>query len=139
MNTQDKPPDRVDSEILRGRRILILEDELLVALETKALVWRFGGIVVGPYARVPAALEAIQTQPVDAAILDVNVAGTKSFVVADALQSRNVPYVFSTGYGRDIVPPRFGHAMVVEKPIIPEALIAALARAFRASIVQAEQ
>jgi CheY-like chemotaxis protein len=138
MSTQDRPPDSADPSILRGRRILILEDELLVALETKALVWRIGGIVVGPYARVPAALEAIQVQPVDAAILDVNVAGTQSFVVAEALQARNVPFVFCTGYGRDIVPPRFGGVAVVEKPLIPEQLVVALAGAVKATRVQAE-
>jgi CheY-like chemotaxis protein len=138
MSTQDRFPEQPDPSILRGRRILILDDELLVALDTKALIWRVGGIVVGPYARIPAALEALQTHPVDAAILDINVAGTQSFVVADALQVRHIPFVFCTGYGRDIVPPRFRSAALVEKPIIPEALVGALATAFKAATAQAE-
>ena len=114
--------------MLHGRRILIVEDELLVALETKTLVWGFGGIVVGQYARVAAALEAIQVHPLDGAILDVNVAGMLSFVVADALRDRRVPFVFCTAYGREIVPPRHRDAPVLEKPLVPEALISELSR-----------
>jgi CheY-like chemotaxis protein len=129
MSTQNHLLDHVDLSVLRGRRILIVEDEMLVALETKAIVGQFGGIVVGPYARVRAALEAVQTYAVDAAILDINVAGVQSFAVADALQERRIPFVFCTGYGRDILPPRFRSAAVVEKPLVPQALAAALARA----------
>jgi CheY-like chemotaxis protein len=138
MSMQDRSPEHPDTSILYGRRILILDDELLVALETKALVWRAGGTVVGPYARVHAALEALQTHPVDGAILDINVAGMQSFVVADALMARNVPFVFCTGYGHDVVPPRFRSVAVVEKPLVPEVLVAALAEAFRAATAQAE-
>jgi DNA-binding NtrC family response regulator len=132
MSTQDHLLDRADTSTLRGRRILIVEDELLVALETKALIWGFGGIVVGPCARVAAALEAIQLQPIDGAILDINVAGTQSFVIADALQPRNIPFIFYTGHGRDIVPPRFKDVVVIEKPVAAEMLVAALADAFAA-------
>ena len=132
-------PDLVDAALLRGRSILILDDELLVAIETKACAWQAGATVVGPYARVHAALEAIQLHRIDGAILDVNVAGVHSFPVADSLASRGVPFVFCTGYGRDIIPPRFRHVAVVEKPVIPEMLIAALASAMKARNSQAER
>jgi len=134
MSTQGPFPDSAIS----GRRILILDDELLIAADTKALVTRLGGIVLGPYARVRAALEAIQTHPVDGAVLDINVAGVQSFVVAEALEARRVPFVFCTGYGRDSVLPRFQHAPVVEKPLIPELFIAALADALKAGKARAE-
>lgn len=132
MSTQDSLHGCIDAAALRGRRILIVDDELLVALETQSLVLQLGGVVVGPYARVGPALEAVRTLPVDAAILDVNVAGTQSFVVADVLLERGIPFIFCTGYGRDSVPPRFASVAVVEKPIIPEMVVAALAEAAKA-------
>jgi CheY-like chemotaxis protein len=132
MNIPGNLSDSAVEPSLGGRRILIVEDELLVALDTKAFVNRFGGLVVGPCARVLAALETIRTQPVDGAILDINVAGTPSFVVADALQDRRIPFVFCTGYGRDIVPQRHRNAPLVEKPIDPTALMAAVLAAFGA-------
>lgn len=131
MNTRDRLLDRSDVAVLRGLRILILEDELLVALETKATIRGLGGIVVGPYARVDTALQAIQEHALDGAILDINVAGVQSFAVADALQARRVPFAFCTSYGQDIVPPRFQTAAIVEKPFDPENLAEALAKAVR--------
>lgn len=137
MRTPDTTPDRIDNSPLRGRRILILEDEMLVALETKSLMWRVGAVVVGPYARVHMALEAIQSQQIDAAVLDINVAGVHSYAVADALQARNTPFVFCTGYDRATLPPRFVAVAVVDKPLVPEVLLAALAEAMRSVAAQA--
>jgi CheY-like chemotaxis protein len=136
MSTQDNPSNQADPEVLRGRRILIVEDELLVALDTKALVWRFGGVVVGPFPRVPAALEAVRVHELDGAILDINVAGTQSFVVADALAARNIPIVFCTGYGRDIVPLRFKDTPIIEKPIIEQILVAAMVEAIAGAVTK---
>ena len=124
---------------LGGLRILIVEDEMLVALESQAFVQRFGGIVVGPFARVPAALQAIERHAIDGAILDINVAGTSSFAVADVLRQRNIPFVFCTGYGRETVPQRFDGVAVIEKPLIPELVIAALREAIQAGVAQAER
>jgi CheY-like chemotaxis protein len=132
MNEQNHPIDSAEAGALRGLRFLVVEDELLVALETQAFVWHFGGVVVGPYARVPAALQALESHPVDGAILDINVAGTQSFAVADALRQRNIPFIFCTGYGREIVPPRFDGVAIVEKPLEPELVVAALVEAVRA-------
>jgi CheY-like chemotaxis protein len=127
MSPQEQHLDDVESAaLIRGRRILLVEDQLLVALETSTMIERFGAVVVGPYARVPAASVALRSQPVDAAILDINVAGVQTFAIADELQQRGVPFVFCTGYGRDILPPRFTDAPLVEKPVVSAALIAAL-------------
>jgi CheY-like chemotaxis protein len=139
MSIQNHDSEGADAGVLQGLRILVVEDELLVALDTQAFVWRFGGIVVGPYARVPAALQALEVHPVDGAILDVNVAGTQSFAVADVLRQRNIPFVFCTGYSRETVPPRFDDAPVVEKPLVPELVIAALVEALKASAAQADR
>jgi DNA-binding response OmpR family regulator len=84
---------------LQGRRILVVEDEVLIGMMLQDMLSDFGCEVVGPIIRLAPALEVAQREQVDLAILDVNLAGEAVFPVADALQSRKVPIIFSTGYG----------------------------------------
>lgn len=100
---------------------------MLVALDTKATINAHGGIVIGPFPRIPAALEAVRVEEIDGAILDINIAGSPSFAVADALTTRDIPFVFCTGYGRDSIPARFRGVPLIEKPIIRQELIDRLA------------
>lgn len=131
-------PDRASdyAGVLQGLRILIVEDELLVALETQAVVQGFGGIVVGPYSRVPIALRALESHPVDGAILDINVAGIQSLAIAEMLRQRNVPFIFCTGYDRDSVPLRYREVPMVDKPLLRERVVAALLQAIAANAAQ---
>ena len=115
---------------LAGRRIMIVEDELLVAMDTQALILKHGGQVVGPFSRIPAALDAIQSHGIDAAVLDINIAGTPSFAVADDLAARDIPFVFCTGYSREGVAPRFRTRPTIEKPIAEQELVTALNQVF---------
>jgi CheY-like chemotaxis protein len=103
-----------------------------VALDAKTIISGYGGVVIGPFPRVPVALEAARNAAIDMALLDINVAGTPSFVVADALRERNIPFVFCTGYGREIVPPRFNDVGVVDKPFVKQTLLVALLAAVAA-------
>src|SRR4051794_22900016 len=85
---------------LSGRRVLVVEDEMIVAWLLQDMLADLGCAVVGPAARVSQALAMIDAEAIDAAVLDVNLNGQKSYPVADALAARGMPFVFSTGYGR---------------------------------------
>src|ERR1700709_523125 len=81
------------------RRILIIEDEVLVAMYLEELLTEMGHQVAGPAARINDALELAREAAFDFAVLDVNLAGVPSFPVADVLRQRGIPFVFVTGYG----------------------------------------
>jgi len=95
------PRDRRPFRGLAGRRVLIAEDELLVAMEVAQTLRDLGCEVLGPAATVEEALRLAQAEAgtIDAAVLDVNLAGRPSFPAADILAGQGVPVVFATGYG----------------------------------------
>ena len=84
-----------------GRRILVVEDEAIVAMMLEEMLSDLGCIVVGPAMTVREALAMVEAQPLDLAILDVNVSREPVYPVAELLRSRNVPVIFSTGYGAE--------------------------------------
>ena len=102
---------------LRGLKILILEDGLLVAMDLCAHFEDCGCKVVGPVGRVAPALSLAREAPLDGALMDVNLAGEFSFPVAAVLSARNVPYVFLTGYDSPgLFPPEYRDAPRLAKP-----------------------
>ncbi|MBS0411472.1 MAG: response regulator [Proteobacteria bacterium] len=104
-------------EKLRGRRVLIVEDELMIAMLVEDMLADLGCAVVGPAHTLEAALKAAETEPdIDAALLDVNLAGQPVFPVADALRSRGAPLIFSTGYGEAGLRDVDAGAPVLQKP-----------------------
>ena len=118
------------SQPLSGRRVLLVEDEALVAMLLETILEDMGCIPVGPAATVEEGLARVaDPAPLDAALLDVNVAGRQVFPVAEALKARGVPFVFSTGYGESGLPDEWrGHA-TVQKPFTESAICAALMKA----------
>jgi CheY-like chemotaxis protein len=101
---------------LSGLRVLVVEDEAAISLLLEDMLLDFGCEVVGPSARLAAALEAVEKEKVDIAILDVNVAGESIYPVAEALQARSIPFVFSTGYGSQGIKDSFRDRPVLQKP-----------------------
>lgn len=101
---------------LAGKRVLVVEDELLVALLVESLLAQVGCIVVGPFARVPEALAAAKVELVDIALLDVNIAGEMVFPVAHVLEEKGVPFLFVTGYGQGALPRDHPEWEVCAKP-----------------------
>ena len=85
--------------VLDRKRILVLEDEVLLALEASDTLEELGAIIVGPVHRVEAAMALLDGVRPDAALLDVNIAGTTSASVAERLARDNIPFVLATGYG----------------------------------------
>ncbi len=103
--------------ILAGKRILIVEDHALVAMELAAIVKGLGAVIVGPAGRLHRALAMAEREPIDAALLDVDLDGVQSWPVADALASRNIPFAFTTGFAASsILQPAFAGARVISKP-----------------------
>ena len=116
---------------LLGRKILVVEDEYMIAADLSFLVEEAGAEVAGPVGSVAEALSLIGTGggELDAAILDINLGGERAFPVADALTSLHVPFVFTTGYDAMLVPEPYSSVRRMEKPIDRELLIQALAHA----------
>jgi CheY-like chemotaxis protein len=125
---------------LAGLRVLIVEDELLVALETKSTIKDMGVTVLGPVPRIRSALDIVEKEPLDGALLDVNLGQrTTSYDIADALAARGIPFVFMTGYSRDILPPRFSARPVLSKPVVDTELAQAMLQAFIAGTESSER
>jgi CheY-like chemotaxis protein len=119
--------------LLEGLKILVVEDNLLLAEVTKILLEDSGCRVVGPAGWLQRGLELAQGEPLDGAVLDINLHGEMSFAIAGVLQARGVPFIFVTGYeDRSIVPMAYRSAPRLDKPVPDEHLIEAMAAAFTA-------
>jgi len=116
-----------DTSLLVGRRILVVEDEMMIAMLVEDMLAELGCSVVGPAHALEAALTLARTeQGLDAALLDVNLGGQPVFAVADALREKGVPAIFSTGYGDAGLREVDRGAQVLQKPFRAGDLAAAL-------------
>lgn len=116
--------------MLDGRRILVVEDDFLAALDMAEMVEERGGTVIGPTGRLDQALRLARSEPIDGAILDVSLDTETSLPVADDLQARGVAVLFATGYDMPMLPARFATTPKLEKPFTDLAFDRALRRAF---------
>ncbi|AXA53317.1 response regulator [Pseudomonas thivervalensis] len=101
---------------LAGTRVLVVEDEGAIALLIEEMLEEFGCEVVASVARLATACEVAGSVQVDLAILDVNLAGERVFPVADILRGRQIPFLFSTGYGASGLPAEYAGCPVLHKP-----------------------
>ncbi|MBY0329969.1 MAG: response regulator [Acetobacteraceae bacterium] len=116
---------------LRGKRILVVEDEALVAMLMEDGLADAGAEVVGPASSVEQALELVEwaaarTGGLDAAVLDINLQGTVVAPVADRLAALGVPIIFATGYGKGVDRGAHGAAPLLTKPFGSDELIATI-------------
>jgi len=109
-------------------RVLVVEDQALVALDIAHVLTRAGFDVAGPARGVAQALELLKEASCDAAVLDINLGSETSEPVALELSKQCTPFVTLSGYSRDQHPPVFKGAPVLAKPLRPELLIAELRR-----------
>jgi PAS domain S-box-containing protein len=118
-----------------GRRVLLVEDEALVAMMIQECLTECGHSVVGPISRASDALQAARESDYDAAILDINLGDGMAYPVADIVAARGLPFVFVTGY--ETIDERFSHVPILQKPIerqmlerlfLPDPGVAAVAR-----------
>jgi CheY-like chemotaxis protein len=93
------------SAALSGLRVLVIEDEFLIALDLRSILDDLGCVALGPAATVPEALRLLVTDPPDATLLDLNLGGASAAPVAEALTTGGMPFVIVTAYwgwrGRD--------------------------------------
>jgi CheY-like chemotaxis protein len=118
-----------------ARRVLIVEDEFLVAMLLEDFLLNLGHRVVASVARVDAATRLAARAKIDLAILDINLSGVPSFPVAEILRRRGIPFVFATGYGADGLSAEFRNEPALRKPYelrdLRRAIEEALARVSR--------
>ncbi|MGD9508116.1 MAG: response regulator [Geminicoccaceae bacterium] len=112
---------------LTGTRILLVEDETLVALDLESMLADAGCEVIGPVPSVAAAVAKLDCQAVDGALLDVNLGKETVYPLADRLRQRGVPYVFLTGYGSETLPDIHRDRPLVLKPFDPRKVLSTLA------------
>ncbi len=105
-----------------ARRVLVVEDEMIVALFIEDLLAELGHEVAGVVSRLDDAMARAGDNSFDLAILDVHLAGKEVFPFADALASRGVPFIFATGYGEQGIPQRFRQRPTLQKPFRPDEL-----------------
>lgn len=115
-----------------ARRILIVEDESMIAMMVEDFLHESGWEVAGWAGATERALAMAQDLEIDAALLDVNLSGQDTFAVADILSGRQIPFVFATGYGADGVAERFRGVPTLTKPFQRNELDRALETAMAA-------
>ncbi|EQB17794.1 response regulator [Novosphingobium lindaniclasticum] len=112
---------------LSHRRILVVEDEYMLAMDLRRDLEDAGAEVIGPEPSVARALSRIPSETkIDAAVLDVNLGDEEAFPVADELTARGIPFVFATGYGDDAVALRFPGVTTCSKPLDVQAMLRVL-------------
>lgn len=116
---------------MNGKRILLIEDEALVALEIESDLLAEGCIVVGPAGNIASAQRLIAESEIDAALVDANLAGRPVDELAVALTRKGIPFAFATGYGRDGLPREFRDAIVLSKPFSREQMLATVQQLLR--------
>jgi CheY-like chemotaxis protein len=109
---------------LAGRRVLVVEDEPIVAMALEDMLDTLGCVVVGPAARLAEGVALAERETLDAAVLDINLGGDSSVAIADVLRLRDVPFAFASGYGA--VPEGYDEAPLIEKPYRLDDLAAVL-------------
>ena len=122
---------------LSNCKVLVVEDEMMIAMLIEDMLDEFGCKLVGPATNVPRALELIGKEKVDVAVLDLNLDGKDTYAIADALLQKNVPFIFATGYGSTGMIPEYRDRSVLQKPFQAKDLETALAEALADSNVAA--
>ena len=116
---------------LAGVRVLVVEDEMMVAMLLEDMLSDIGCTPVGPAGRMESALRLIEQAGFDIAILDVNLNGVETYPIADALAARAIPFVFASGYSADALRKEYRRILCLQKPFHERELEQTLAAVLR--------
>lgn len=114
--------------MLQGKRILLVEDEVVIAMMLEDMVIKLDGIPIGPATNVQAGMEMARVELLEAAVLDVNLGDGNSSEIANILSERNIPFILATGYGATT--PNAHGAPILQKPYMLRDLELAFAQIF---------
>jgi DNA-binding response OmpR family regulator len=124
------PEPEARTHILRDRRLLVVEDDYLLATDLAEALRAHGVKVIGPAARVEDALSLVASADgIDGAVLCADLGGEPAYPLADALRQGGVPFAFVTGYDAWAIPKAYADAPYFEKPVDADGLVSSLARA----------
>lgn len=112
-----------------AKRVLVVEDEALIALLLEDMLQDLGHAVVGPALRLEEGLRLAASAEFDLAVLDVNLGGQPSTPIARALEARGIPFLFATGYGAEGLLPEYRRSGLLRKPFTQGDLAKGLAQA----------
>ncbi len=111
---------------LAGAKVLVVEDELLVAMLIEETLVDHGCKVIGPFTTLGTALAAARDAQADLALLDVNLRGERVYPVAELLEGRRIPFLLLSGYGHEAVPAEHPLWVSCSKPFLPTELLRAM-------------
>jgi DNA-binding response OmpR family regulator len=117
----------------RKHRILIVEDEAMISMLLEDMVLESGGEIVGPAAKFDEGLALARDAEFGVAVLDLNLSGTLSYPIADAIRERGIPVIFATGYGANGLLERFRDCPTLQKPFTQKDFAEAVAASCRFS------
>ncbi|HUC70896.1 MAG TPA: response regulator [Stellaceae bacterium] len=117
---------RLMTATLRGLKVLIVEDEYLIASLIEQMLEAAGCVISGSIPRVAEAIEAARETECDVALLDVNLVGKQVYQVAEQLAERGIPFLFLSGYAQDVLPSGFAERPWLRKPFKRSELYQAL-------------
>lgn len=121
-----------DATLLRGRRILVVEDEYFLANDIDLALRAYGADIAGPVGDIEDALRILDRGGLlDAAVLDVNIHEEMVFPIARELRARHVPFVFTSGYDKMVIAKEFESVTLWEKPIDVPGMVQELAGVLR--------
>jgi CheY-like chemotaxis protein len=112
----------VPTNDLKAFRVLLVEDQMIVAMQIEDMLRAAGCEVVGPVGTLQAAMALAHEEVLDAAVLDVNLDGDKVFPAAEELQARGIPFILATGYGESTLPEKWRDQPRLSKPFLGEQL-----------------
>jgi CheY-like chemotaxis protein len=123
----------ITAETLNGHpcRVLVVEDEALIAMLVEDMIHDSGGEMVGPAAKLTDAVDLARNAQADVALLDLSLRGVLAYPVADVLRQRGVPIVFTSGYGSAALIQRFQDCPILDKPFDQHSLERAIGTALR--------
>jgi DNA-binding response OmpR family regulator len=117
--------------VLNGKRILIVEDEPVIAFDLQTTIADQHGVIIGPASTLKQALQFAQTEILDGAILDLRLREGLALAVAEALRTRGIPFVIHSGQAEVTIPAHWPPTPVISKPALPEVVIDTLQSLWR--------